>query len=346
MPLTVAVSGINSMENPGSGIGVIRSLLESGSDYHCIGLAYDAMEPGLYLDEFVSHAYLLPYPSSDAQKYLDRLLTICRDATVDALIPVFDSELPHYISSRSRIEEEGLRILLPSRDQYDSVRKSALPELAEQIGVPVPRSIAVTSYEELSTALESLGFPAVVKGVFYEAYPVHSHQEAREYFDKIVAKWGYPVILQQFIRGDDFNLIGCCGKHGRILGLVAIKKLLTTQMGKTWSAVTIANDAILEAGRRFARELEWEGGFELEFRITPEEEIYLLEINPRFPAWIYLATAAGINLPDRYIKHLFEGKEDFPEEYEVGKLLVRYTGERIRSIGDFERIVVHGEKKP
>lgn len=340
----IAVSGINSMDNPGSGIGVIRSLKEAGNGYACVGLAYDAMEPGLFLDEYVEEAYLLPYPSSDAQKYVSRLLAICKESDIDVVIPVFDSELPHFIKSRDDLDREGIRMLIPGKKQYDSIRKSVLGELAEQIGVPVPLSIKITSYEELSTALGRTGFPAMIKGTFYEAFKVTSYQEAREYFDKMVAKWGYPVILQQYVDGTDYNLIGCSGRNGINLGMLCMKKLLTTQSGKTWSAVTIRNDAMLEAGRKFTESIGWEGGYELEFRITPDERIYLLEINPRFPAWIYLATAAGMNLPDRYVRHLCHGEVDFPEEYEVGRLLVRYTGEVVKSIADLEKIVVSAEK--
>ena len=50
----VGVSGINAVDNPGPGIGVARSLKEDpGLDVRIIGLAYDAMEPGIYMDWIV-----------------------------------------------------------------------------------------------------------------------------------------------------------------------------------------------------------------------------------------------------------------------------------------------------
>ena len=71
---TVALSGINAVDNPGPGIGVARSLNED-TDLRAqiIGLAYDAMEPGIYMDWVVDRSYIMPYPSGDGDAYFDRL---------------------------------------------------------------------------------------------------------------------------------------------------------------------------------------------------------------------------------------------------------------------------------
>ena len=103
--ITIAVSGINSVDNPGSGIGIIRSLKEVNPDYRCIGLSYDAMDPGLYLDQYVDRGFLLPYPSGPSERYMERLLYICEEQDVDIVIPAFDSELPNYIKNRELLED-------------------------------------------------------------------------------------------------------------------------------------------------------------------------------------------------------------------------------------------------
>jgi carbamoyl-phosphate synthase large subunit len=75
--VVVGVSGINAVDNPGPGIGVARSLKEdSGLDVEIVGLAYDAMEPGVYMDWIVDRSYLMPYPNGGGEAYIDRLLYI------------------------------------------------------------------------------------------------------------------------------------------------------------------------------------------------------------------------------------------------------------------------------
>ena len=62
--ITVGISGINAADNPGPGVGVARSLREDDSlDVKILGLAYDALEPGIYLDWLIDKTFLLPYPS-------------------------------------------------------------------------------------------------------------------------------------------------------------------------------------------------------------------------------------------------------------------------------------------
>ncbi len=48
--ITVAVTGLNNTDNPGPGIPVIRGILESDFfDARIIGLAYENLEPGIYI---------------------------------------------------------------------------------------------------------------------------------------------------------------------------------------------------------------------------------------------------------------------------------------------------------
>ena len=61
----------------------------------------------------------------------------------------------------------------------------------------------------------------MMKGPFYEAYRVATHVEARHKFDAIAAKWGYPVLVQRYIEGTDYNIVGCCGKGGASLGFAS-----------------------------------------------------------------------------------------------------------------------------
>ena len=68
--LVVGVSGINAVDNPGPGIAVARSLKEdSDLNVRIVGLAYDAMDPGIYMDWVVDQSFMMPYPSGNAEAY-------------------------------------------------------------------------------------------------------------------------------------------------------------------------------------------------------------------------------------------------------------------------------------
>jgi carbamoyl-phosphate synthase large subunit len=150
------------------------------------------------------------------------------------------------------------------------------------------------------------------------------------------------VILQKVVRGEEMNVIGVGDGTGGDLGLVAIKKLWTTSLGKIWTGVTIKNQALLDAAKRFVREYKWKGAFELEC-IVDSNRLYLIEINPRFPAWVYFSTGVGVNLPSRLVRAALGMDVERGSDYEAGRLYVRYTYEVVTDMSAFQSIVMRGE---
>ena len=341
--IRVAVSGINAVDNPGPGVGVIRSLREDKElDLHVSGLAYDAMEPGIYMDWLVDKVFMLPYPSSSEEDYLARLLYIKDRVGLDFIIPTLDAELPLYIKLKKRLEQHGIKTFLPTKEQFELRNKTKLEYVSKRVGIDFPKTINVYSYEEMIKAISAIGFPLMIKGVFYKAFLAHTYQEAIHYFHTLVAEWGYPVIVQEVVKGEEMNGVGLGDGQGGNLGLMAIKKLWITSLGKIWVGITIKNDSIIEAANKFVKEFQWKGGFELEC-IVSEDIIWLIEINPRFPAWIYFSTGVGLNLPARMLRAGLGIDTDQNAEYEAGKMYVRYTYEIVTDLETFQKITTKGE---
>jgi len=341
--LFVAVSGINAVDNPGPGVGVAKSIKEWNKNTRIIGLAYDTMEPGIYMKWLFERSYLMPYPSQDPENYIGRLLYIKENFGLDAVIPTLDAELPVYIEYADRLKELGIANFLPTKEQFRLRSKERLNEVGEKIGVKTPRTFTVIDYKGLAQALNEVGYPAVIKGLFYKAYKVYSYEEAVEKFNLIVSEWGYPILVQEMVKGEDINLVGVGDGEGGHFGLLNIKKLWVTPAGKIWTGVTIKNEKMLEAAENFVSVYKWRGAFELECILTPEGEIYLIEINPRFPAWVYFATGAGINLPARLLMAALGEEPPRDWDYELGKLYVRFTDDIVTDMGLFQKISTLGE---
>ncbi|MDD2715722.1 MAG: ATP-grasp domain-containing protein [Candidatus Wallbacteria bacterium] len=342
MKLICGVSGINTADNPGPGFGIVRSILEIDSEVKCFGLAYDALEPGIYLRDFIEKSFLMPYPSGGREPYLNRLMYIKENYGLDLVISALDSELPLYIESKEQLAEAGIRTFLPDKEHYDLRAKDKLVEVADCIGIEYPNTRVAKSLEEFISAVSEIGFPLLVKGIFYRAYRCHHYQQALQSFDSLVAEWGYPVLVQKAVNGEEMNVIGLGDGEGGSLGLVGLKKLTVTAQGKIWTAVSVKNEPMLEAARKFVKKFKWRGGFELEC-IVQNDDVYLIEINPRFPAWVYFATALGINLPYRLLLTAMGKDVDRGSDYEAGKLFVRYTDELICDMDLFQKMATRGE---
>lgn len=341
--LFIGVSGINAIDNPGPGVGVARSLKED-KELHArvVGLAYDAMEPGLYMDWVIDKSYILPYPSGSGEAFFERLRYIQSNYGLDLVIPCLDAELPLYIKHQATLAKEGIRTFLPNMEQFLLRGKDRLPELAKRMDIALPTTRVVNGVDGLLQAIHEIGLPVMVKGAFYKAHRAYTTQEAVGHFNHLVAEWGYPVIVQQVVSGDELNVIGLGDGEGHALGLVGIKKISITAQGKIWTGVTIKHEAMLDAARRFISEYKWRGPFELEC-IVNGDDVYLVEINPRFPAWSYFATGIGVNLA-AMLARCCMGLPVAPKlEYDAGRLFVRYTYELVTDMEVFQKAVTRGE---
>ena len=82
---------------------------------------------------------------------------------------------------------------------------------------------------------------------------------------------------------------------------------------------------------------------ELELIKTNTGEYFLIEINPRIPAWVYLAVGAGQNIPEALVK-LALGMDVKPmTEYKIGKMFVRYSYDMIVDLEKFAAISINKE---
>src|SRR6185436_6663550 len=83
-----------------------------------------------------------------------------------------------------------------------------------------------------------------------------------------------------------------------------VRKRVTTSEGKTWAGrVGEVSDDLLERIDDAVRTIGWTGGAEIEILRDVDGRRWLLEWNPRFPAWVYGAALAGRNLPAALVRH-------------------------------------------
>ncbi len=342
--ITVAVTGLNNIDSPGPGVPVIRSLKETKDlDIRVIGFAYENLEPGIYMKDLVDRAYLIPFPSTGSEAFLNRIFQIHEHEHIDLIIPNFDAELYTFIKNQDKLLAQGIRTFLPSLEQFEERHKANLPEFAEKYDILVPESKAIVDIKDLAFLPDGYTYPLWIKGKFYEAYLATNYHQAIYNFNKIFAKWGLPIILQKAVRGTEVNVIALGDGNGNTIAAVPMRKQYITDKGKAWGGITIKDEKIMEITHDIIRKTKWRGGIELEMIKTEKDEYYLIEINPRIPAWVYLAVGAGQNIPEALMK-LALGKEVKPMTgYKAGTMFIRYSWDLIGDISDFEKINLTGE---
>jgi carbamoyl-phosphate synthase large subunit len=122
-----------------------------------------------------------------------------------------------------------------------------------------------------------------------------------------------------------------------------MRKQYITEQGKAWAGITLDDKNLLNLTDRIISGMKWRGGMELEIVKSFDNELNVIEINPRIPAWVYLAVGAGQNLPEALIK-LALGMEVRPfSGYETGKMFIRYSSDLITNVKEFEKLSTLGE---
>jgi carbamoyl-phosphate synthase large subunit len=345
--LTVAITGMNAKpDNPGPGLAVARCLIESPAfNGRVVGLSYDPLDPGLYLKNFCTAGYLLPYPSAGDDAFMARLASIHAREHIDILLPCLDAELPGMIRLKHQIEALGIKTFLPDAEQLRLRNKDKLPELADYAGLVCPDIKPITSAGFFYDCQDQgWSFPLVVKGLFYDAIIVYNADQAVDAFRKIAAEWGYPVLVQKFVKGQEYNLSALGDGQGNMLGAVMMKKMALTDKGKAWAGVTINDDVLFQASAQLIKRINWRGPLEVEVLKDNKGQYQLLEINPRFPAWIYLSHGVGRNLPVALLA-LAEAKPPPAfADIQPGIMFIRYAQETIVPISEFEEFIVSGMK--
>jgi carbamoyl-phosphate synthase large subunit len=342
--MVIAITGLNANDNPGPGIAVARALRDAfGPALRIVGLCYESLEPGIYLHHVIDTAYLIPYPGAGVAALKERLEFINNIEGIDVIIPNFDSELFNFIKISGWLHSAGIKTFLPSQQQLAERDKVQLFELGKANDFEVPRDRKLNHVAEIENAAIELGYPLVIKGRFYEANVCYNKELAQKAFHQLAAKWGTPVIAQQFIKGTEINIAGLGDGDGNTISVVPMRKLYITEKGKAWAGVTIEDPQLIKLAKKFAAVTKWRGGFEMEIIRDSEGKLFILEINPRFPAWIYLAAGAGQNQPAALVKMaLGEPVEPFTA-YRPGKMFIRYSWDELVDIADFQQFSAFGE---
>lgn len=342
--ITLAVTGLNNTDNPGPGVPVIRGAKESEDfDVRVIGLVYENLEPGIYMEGLCDRIFQIPYPSGGSDELIERIEHIHLQEKIDVLIPNFDAELFSFMKNEQRLRDKGIHMFLPSLKQFQEREKDKLPEYGKKYGVKVPGSINLGSFSQIMEIEEKFEYPIMIKGQFYDAYVAANEEQVKQAFHKLAAKWGLPVIAQEFVKGTEVNVIALGDGKGNTVAAVPMRKQYITDKGKAWGGITLADEKMMELTRMIIQKTKWKGGMELELIKTNNGEYFLIEINPRIPAWVYLAVGAGQNIPDALIKLALGWDVKPMTSYKIGKMFVRYSYDMIVDLEKFAAISMNKE---
>jgi carbamoyl-phosphate synthase large subunit len=297
----VAVTGVSAFEVVMSGLGVARALRESGSVDQVVGLGYGPFDTGIHRKDLFDRLFQIADPG-DHDALVAALSSARKKAGIDVVVPCLDFEIGHFIAVQDRLADIGIRTLLPTADALRRTRKNHVFNGAMKRkdwgAFEIPPTVKVWTLQGVDRSARSLGFPLVIKGPVAGASIAHSLQDARTLWLRLKEQGHAESLAQSYVHGEEFAVSAVCDREHRVTGAVAIKKLLRCERGNTWGATQVELPELVESLSEFLESVKWTGPVEAEFiRDSVTEKFMLLEVNPRFPAWISYCADLGVNLP-------------------------------------------------
>jgi carbamoyl-phosphate synthase large subunit len=150
------------------------------------------------------------------------------------------------------------------------------------------------------------------------------------------------VLAQRYVVGEEYNVLAVRDEKSGKSCAVTMRKTLVTRLGKAWAGVTVEDPAIREFASKVTNGLNWHGPCEVELLKGNDGSLYLIEVNPRFPAWVYLSAAAGVNLPLALVRIALGYGLDERAEPKAGVFYVRHAVELTGDTQDLAQLVSHG----
>jgi diaminopimelate decarboxylase len=285
--LRILIVGVDSGPDPHPGVGVACSLRSAYPSCELVALDRSPQSSGLNWPGF-DKCIVLPSRSIFAQRCASL-------GPNEYLIPCDDGEI-----CRLAADVQGnKRVLMPSIRCLRQIRKPA-QAVARFLGVEAPRSILIPAkLQSLDTFLQKCTGHVWRKGRVTGAERVKQETvlSSREFVTGNSESLSMDELLQAHVEGS-LEVLSFAAYWGRFLNGVWMVKKGVTSRGKTWSGiVTQLSEEWRLRLESLVRRFAWHGGGELEFIRDSHARLWLIDINPRFPAWIHGSTVCGINLP-------------------------------------------------
>ncbi|CAN5808865.1 hypothetical protein BH20VER1_BH20VER1_02100 [soil metagenome] len=290
--MKIYISGLYSGTSPQPGIGLSRSLRIAYPDATLVGVEYSNRSSGIHWLGFDELWLQRPWEELDLAAY-GQLITEFLD---DGALWISGTDL-EALWLASVFPEGHANLLSPPAA---GLRRITKPGVEAHKGLPlqIPPFISTDHSDwDLHAFCRKHDWRVWLKGPYYEAVRTKSWDAFEAVRSALSKVWSTQrLFLQAHVSGYEESVMLAAYK-GELLGCVSMRKRELTEEGKTWAGDVTQVPEEFAPLREIIRAVNWTGGAELEMVRDPEGKRWLLEWNPRFPAWVHGATIAGCNLP-------------------------------------------------
>lgn len=290
-------------------LGVIRSLGFKGINPNVIIVRHNK-NPYIGYSRYIEKKWIV----DNNEKVINVLFEEGRSLMNKAVLIACSDSLSSLVDENSQKLSEYYYIPGASGTLTPIMNKSTMSDIAERIGLTVPKFVSTTS----NAVVPDLPLPWIIKplvsknGQKTDIQRIYTEEEWEEYKK---AGHTHEIQVQELIEKDyEYQLIGVSLKSGEnviIPGVsVVLRPAINTNTGfLRYEPLDDSYTEVLILCKKFLKEVGYSGLFSMEFLRGIDGKDYFMEINFRNDGNAICVTAAGVNLP--YIWYLYNTGQDY-----------------------------------
>jgi len=313
-----------------STLSIVRSL---GRQALTVTVAAESDSAIAFHSKYAQHTHTYTNPLTHPEQFVADIVALVKAQEYALVIPVTELTSLPLAQARDAIEAYTTLAVAPNAALSRVTNKAETFKIADEVGVPTPKGVEVTSCAQLETLSKTLAYPVVLKptrsiadiqGDVRAAQKVQyamNPEELIELGTKMLAC--EHVMLQTFFRGVGVG-IELLAEHGNIL--IAFQhermhELPLTGGGSCLRKSVVVDPQLLDYSKRLIQELDWHGVAMVEYKHNPTEgTACLMEINGRFWGSLPLASFSGVNFPYALYQLLVLKQQPTQPEIKIGTI--------------------------
>ena len=208
--------------------------------------------------------------------------------------------------------ERGVRIIGTDCDAIERAEnRDSFEKILVKLNIPQPKGRAVTKIEDGIEAAKNIGYPVLVRPSFVlggRAMQIVANEDQLRHYLKTAVEIDEdkPVLVDKYIRGKEVEIDAICdGKDVFVPGIMELVERTGIHSGDsisvypTFSISDKVKGIILEYAKKLGLGIGIIGLFNIQFIVDEEENVYIIEVNPRSSRTVpFLSKATGFSLAD------------------------------------------------
>ena len=208
--------------------------------------------------------------------------------------------------------ERGVKIIGTDCEAIEKAEnRDAFERVLMELNIPQPKGHAVTNIPDGIRAAEDVGYPVLVRPSFVlggRAMQIVANEEQLKHYLKTAVEIDAdkPVLVDKYIFGKEVEVDAICdGTDVFVPGIMELVERTGVHSGDSisvypsFSISDKVKGTILQYAKKLGIGLGIVGLFNIQFIVDPNEDVYIIEVNPRSSRTVpFLSKATGYSLAD------------------------------------------------